>query len=42
MAQVQYLRDEGIVGDNMLAMQYEIMLYSNDARLGNLITFDFH
>ena len=39
MTQYNYLKDNGIVGENMLAMDFEIMLYSNDARIGNVVTF---
>ena len=39
MEQYNYLKDNNIVGENMLAMNFELMLYSNDARIGNVITF---
>ena len=39
MTQYNYLKDNDIVGENMLAMDFEIMLYSNDARIGNVVTF---
>ena len=42
MDQVAYLKEHNIISADMLAMTYEIMLYSNDAHLGNVITFDFH
>ena len=37
-----YLVAEDIVSDSLLTMKFEIMLYSNDARMGNLIIFNFY
>lgn len=39
MTQYNYLKDNNIVGENMLAMDFEMMLYSHDARIGNVVTF---
>ena len=37
-----YLKDNEIVGPDLLTMTYELMLYSHDARIGNVIIFDIY
>ena len=39
LASFNYLKDNRIVDENMLPMDFEMMLYSNDARTGNVVTF---
>ena len=39
MVQYNYLKDNNVVNEHMLAMDFEMMLYSNDARIGNVVTF---
>ena len=37
-----FLKREDIIGENMLALEYEMMLYSHDARIGNIFTYEIH
>ena len=34
-----FIKDNKLIDENLLVMEYEMMMYSNDAKMGNLFNF---